>query len=43
MSDVNDGTVKNKGWLEKGVGGLVSSSDSSTYYYYAHTDFLIQT
>ena len=35
---VSDGTVKNKGWLEKGGWRIGIISDSSTYYYYAHLD-----
>lgn len=35
---VSDGTVKNKGWLEKGGWRIGIMSDSGTYYYYAHLD-----
>ena len=35
---VSDGTVKNKGWLEKGGWRIGIISDSGTYYYYAHLD-----
>lgn len=35
---VSDGTVKNKGWLEKGGWRIGIVSNSGTYYYYAHLD-----
>ena len=35
---VSDGTVKNKGWLEKGGWRIGIISNSGTYYYYAHLD-----
>lgn len=35
---MTDGTVTNIGWLEKGGYRIGITSDSSTYYYYAHLD-----
>lgn len=35
---VSDGTVTNIGWLEKGGYRIGITSDSGTYYYYAHLD-----
>lgn len=35
---ISDGTVTNKGWLEKGGYRIGITSDSGTYYYYAHLE-----
>lgn len=35
---MTDGTVSNLGWLEKGGYRIGITSDSGTYYYYAHLD-----
>lgn len=35
---VSDGTVTNIGWLEKGGYRIGITSNSGTYYYYAHLD-----
>ncbi|MGN1166753.1 MAG: M23 family metallopeptidase [Lachnospiraceae bacterium] len=35
---ISDGTVTNCGWLEKGGYRIGITSDSGTYYYYAHLD-----
>ena len=35
---VSDGTVKNKGWLERGGWRIGITGNSGAYYYYAHLD-----
>ena len=35
---MTDGTVTNLGWLEKGGYRIGITSESGTYYYYAHLD-----